>query len=99
MDPNISKSTTVRERVVSVCTESQSTSRGPNRTRILTVQVSIRIKMQCDQKSFLAEADSSKILNLMVVGGHKDNYVDLCGEDNTDVKRQCLVKGHPKLTK
>jgi hypothetical protein len=55
--------------------------------------------MQCDQKSFLVEADSSKIRNLMVVGGHKDNDVDLCGEDNADSKRQCLGKGQPKLTK
>ena len=26
----------------------------------------------------------------MVVGGHSDNTVDLCGEDNADAKRQCL---------
>jgi hypothetical protein len=35
----------------------------------------------------------------MVVGGYADNVVDLCGEDNTDTKRQCLDKGHIILTK
>ena len=37
MDPNISKSTTDKERVVTVCAESQSTWRGPNRTRFFDV--------------------------------------------------------------
>jgi hypothetical protein len=46
MDPNISKATTGKERVVAACAESQSTSRGPNRTRFLAVQVTIRAKMQ-----------------------------------------------------
>ena len=36
--------------------------------------------------------------NLMVVGGHADNAVDLCGEDNVDGKRQCLGKGQTMLT-
>jgi hypothetical protein len=93
MDPNISKATTGKERVVGGCAESQSTSRGPNRTRFLAVQVAIRVKMQCDKKSFLAVVDASKKRNLMVVGGHADNAVDLCGEDNADSKRQCLGKG------
>ncbi len=92
MDPNISKATTVKERVVTECAESQSTSRGPNRTRFLAVQTAIRAKMQCDKKSLLAAADASKKRNLMVVGGHADNAVGLCGEDNTDAKRQCLGK-------
>jgi hypothetical protein len=35
MDPNISKATTGKERVVAACAESQSTSRDPNRTRFL----------------------------------------------------------------
>ena len=35
MDPNISKVTTGKERVVAACAESQSTSRDPNRTRFL----------------------------------------------------------------
>ncbi len=90
MDPNNLKATTGKERVVAECAESQSTSRGPNRTRFLAVHPAIRAKMQCDKKSFLAAADASKQHNLMVVGGHSDNAVDLCGEDNADVKRQCL---------
>ena len=101
MDPNISKTTTGKERVVSACAESQSTSRDPNRTRFLAVQTPIRVKMQCDcdKKSLLAAADASKKRNLMVVGGHTDNTVDLCGEDSADVKRQCLGKGQTILTK
>jgi hypothetical protein len=55
--------------------------------------------MQCDKKSFLATTDVSKKRNLMVVGGHADNDVDLCGEDNADAKRQCLVKGQTMPTK
>ena len=90
MDPNISKATTGKERVDTACAESQSTSRGPNRTRFLAVQAAIRAKMQCDKKSLLSSADASKQRNLMVVGGHSDNAVDLCGEDNADAKRQCL---------
>ena len=90
MDPNISKTTTDKERVVAASAESQSTSRGPNRTRFLAVQAAIRAKMQCDKKSLLAAADASKQHNLMVVGGHSDNAVDLCGEDNADAKCQCL---------
>ncbi len=35
----------------------------------------------------------------MLVGGHEDNAVDLCGEDNADAKRQCLGKGQTMLTK
>ena len=71
MDPNISKTTTGNERVVTVCAESQSTSRDPNRTRFLTVQVTIRVKMQCDKKSLLVTANASKKRNLMVVGGYR----------------------------
>jgi hypothetical protein len=99
MDPNISKATTGKERVVTECAESQSTSCGPNRTRFLAVQVAIRVKMQCDKKSLLVAADPSKKRNLMVVGGHSDNAVDLCGEDNADSKRQCLGKGQTMATK
>ncbi len=44
----------------------------------------------CDKKSLLVTADASKQHNLMVVGGHSDNVVDLCGEDNDDTKRQIL---------
>ena len=90
MDPNILKATTGKERVVAACAESQSTSRVPNRTRFLAGQTVIRAKMQCDKKSLLAAADASKQRNLMVVGGHSDNVVDLCGEDNVDAERQCL---------
>jgi hypothetical protein len=43
--------------------------------------------MQYDMKSLLAAADASKKRNLMAVGGHADNAVDLCGEDNADAKR------------
>ncbi len=55
--------------------------------------------MQFDKKSFLASADSSKKRNLMTVGGHGDNAVDLCGEDYADAKHQCLGKGQTILTK
>ena len=58
-------------------------SRGPNRTRFLAVQAAIRAKMQCDKKSLLVAADASKKRNLMAVGGHADNAVDLCGEDSS----------------
>ena len=82
MDPNISKPTTDKKRVVASCaeSESQSTSRDPNTTRFLTVQSTIRAKMQCDKKTLLAEADASKKRNLTLVGGYTDNTVDLCGE-------------------
>ena len=99
MDPNISKATTGKERVVAACAESQSTSRGPNRTRFLAVQAAIRAKMQCDKKTLLAEADASKKRNLTLVGGYADNAVDLCGEGNADAKRPCLSKGQTMLTK
>ncbi len=42
------------------------------------------------EKSLLAATDASKKRNLMVVGGHAD-AVDLCGEDNTDAKRQLVI--------
>ena len=90
MDPNISKATTGKERVVAACAESQSTSRGPNRTRFLAVQAAIPL---------LAAADASKKRNLMVVGGHADNTMYLYGEDNADAKRQCLGKGQTMSTK
>ncbi len=50
MDPTITKASTGKERFVAACAESQSTSRGPNRTRFLAVQAAIRAKMQCDKK-------------------------------------------------
>ena len=37
MDPTITKASTGKERLVAACAESQSTSRGPNRTRFLAV--------------------------------------------------------------
>jgi hypothetical protein len=98
MDPTITKASTGKERLVAACAESQSTSRDPNRTRFLAVQAAIRAKMQCDQKSLLAAADASKKRNLMAVGGHADNAVDLCAEDNADAKRQCLGKGQTMLS-
>jgi hypothetical protein len=67
--------------------------------RKLAVRAAIRAKMQCDKKCLLAAADASKKHNLMAVGGHADNAVDLCTEDNTDAKRQCLGKGQTMLTK
>ncbi len=51
--------------------------------------------MQCDKKSFLAAADASKKRNLMVVGGHADNAVDLCGEDNADAKNTAKLDMAP----
>ena len=76
-----------------MCAESQATSRGPNRTRFLEVQSSIRVKMLCDKKTFLTEADTSKKRNLMLVGVHVDYDVDLCREENVDTKHQCLDNG------
>ena len=35
----------------------------------------------------------------MLVGGHADNVVDLCGEGNADVKLPCLDKRQTMLTK
>ena len=99
MDPNISKATTGKERVVAACAESQSTSCGPNRTRFLAVQAAIRAKMQCDKKTLLAEADASKKRNLTLVGGYADNAVDLCGEGTADAKCPCLDKGQTMMTK
>ena len=99
MDPNISKATTGKERVVAACAESQSTSRGPNRTRFLAVQAAICAKMQCDKKTLLSDADASKKRNLLLVGGHADNTVEVCGEGNVDVKRPRLDKGQTMLTK
>jgi hypothetical protein len=54
--------------------------------------------MQCDKKSMLESVDASNKRNLMVVGGHTDHAVDLCGEDSADGKRQCLGKGQTMLT-
>ncbi len=86
MDPTITKASTGNERLVAACAESQSTSRDPNRTRFLTVQVVIRAKMQCDKKTLLADADASKKRNLLLVGGYTDNPVEECGEGNADEK-------------
>ena len=33
-----------------------------------------------------------------LVGGYADNAVDVCGEGNTDAKRQCLIKGQTMMT-
>jgi hypothetical protein len=46
MDPTITKASTGNERFVAACVESQSTSRDPNRTRLLSVQEVIRDKMK-----------------------------------------------------
>ena len=90
MDPTITKASTGNERLVAACAESQSTLRGPNRTRFLAVQAVIRAKMQCDKKTLLADADASKKRNLLLVGGHADNPVEVCGEGNADAERPCL---------
>ncbi len=99
MDPTITKASTGKERLVAACAESQSTSRGPNRTRFLAVQVTIRAKMQCDKKCLLEAADASKKRNLMAVGGQADNDVDLCEEDNVDTKRSVKLfqRGRERL--
>jgi hypothetical protein len=70
-----------------------------NQHHVSHLQAAIRDKMQCDKKSFLEAVDALQKLNLMAVGGYTDNVVDLCGEDNTDVKRQYLGKGHTILMK
>ncbi len=70
MDPTITKVSTGNERLVTACAESQSTSRGPNRTSFLAVQSVIRTKMQCDKKTLLVDVDTSKKRNLLLVGGN-----------------------------
>jgi hypothetical protein len=55
--------------------------------------------MQCDKKTLLSDADASKKRNLLLVGGHADNTVEVCGEGNADAKRPCLGKGQTMLTK
>ncbi len=35
----------------------------------------------------------------MLVGGHADNAVDVCGKGDGDAKRQCLGKRQTMLTK
>ena len=96
--PQHFEATTGKERVVTACAESQSTSRDPNRTSFLAVQASIHDKIQCDKKSFFPTVDALEKRNLMAVGGHTDNDVDLCGEHNTDAKSQWLGKGHKGQT-
>ena len=59
---------------------------GRVRWSYLAVQAVIRAKMQCDKKTLLADADASKKRNLMLVGGHADNPVEVCGEGNADAK-------------
>ena len=61
-------------------------TRGPNRARFLAVQAAIRAKLQCDKKTLLTEADASNKRNLLLVGGHPDNPVEVCGEGNADAK-------------
>ena len=58
--------------------------------------MSIRDKIQCDKKTLLAEVDTSKKRNLMLVGGHTDNVVHLCGEGNVDGKGQ-IDSGRDRL--
>jgi hypothetical protein len=55
--------------------------------------------MQCDKKTLLADADASIKRNLLLVGGHADNPVEVCGVGNADAKRPHLVKGQTMLTK
>jgi hypothetical protein len=55
--------------------------------------------MQCDKKTLLADADASKKRNLLLVGEHVDNPVEVSGEDNVDEKRPYLGKGQTMLTK
>ncbi len=47
----------------------------------------------------LVDADTSKKRNLLLVGGHADNPVEVCGEGNANAKRPCLGKGQTMLTK
>jgi hypothetical protein len=99
MDPTITNTSTVNERLVSTCAESQSISCDPNRTRFLSVQSVMRTKIQCDKKTLLTDVDTSKKRILLLVEGHADNPVEVCGEDNDDTKRPCLGKGQTILTK
>ena len=53
-------------------TESQTTSRDPNRTHFFEVKTTIRVKILSDKKTFLPEEDTSRKRHLMLVGGHGD---------------------------
>ena len=99
MDPNIGKSTTGKERTVTVCKESLPTSCGPHRTRFLEVQTEISARMASDKKTLLAEADTSAKRNLLFVGGCADTPVDLVAGGNPDGKRPCLGNGQTVLTR
>ena len=57
MDPNIGK-TTGRERTVTQCKESLTTSCGPHRKRFLEVQTEIRVLMTSDGQTFLPEMEN-----------------------------------------
>jgi hypothetical protein len=46
--------------------------------------------MKCDENSLLPKTDEGGKRNLILVGGHEDNVVDLCGEDNADTKNHFL---------
>ena len=92
MDPNIGKATD-RERTVTPCKESLSTSRGPHRKRPLEVQSEIRSHMSSDRQTLLTEAHASAKRNLSLVGGCADTPVDLVAGGNADGKRPCLGNG------
>ena len=76
MDPNIGN-TTGKERTVTPCKESLSTSCGPHRNRFLEVQPEIHVYMTSNKKTLLQELAGSAKRNLMSVGGHTDTPVDL----------------------
>ncbi len=55
--------------------------------------------MQCVKKTLLADVDTSKKRNLLLVGEYADNLVEVCGEGNAYAKRPCLGKRQSILTK
>ena len=57
---NIGKTTTGKERTVTVCKESLPTSRGPHRNRFLEVLTEILVHMTTDKKTLCAEVDTSE---------------------------------------
>ncbi len=77
-----------------------------NRHRVVRIepvfwQYKLHYESRCNviRSPCLQQRDASNKRNLMAVGGHADNFVDLCGEDSADGKRQCLGKGQTVLTK
>ncbi len=58
-----------------------------------------RVSMCAESQSTSCVTNRTPLFCHLVVGGHANNVVDLCGEDNTDAKGQCFGKGRTMMTK